>query len=115
MGTGKFAYIDNKPHDIRDGETILSFLRRHQGQSAVPTLCDAPNLEPYGACRVCSVDVAMSPDGPVKTMASCHTPMMENYYIFPDSARVQKLRKNIIELVLTDHPLDCLTCEVNGN
>ena len=115
MGSGKFAYIDNKPHDIRDGETILSFLRRHRGQTSVPTLCDAPNLEPFGACRVCSVDVALSPDGPAKTMASCHTPMMENYYIFPDSGRVQKLRKNIVELVLTDHPLDCLTCEVNGN
>jgi formate dehydrogenase major subunit len=41
--------------------------------------------------------------------------MQENLCIFPDSPRVQKLRRNIIELVLTDHPLDCLTCEVNGN
>jgi len=115
MGSGKFAYINNKPHDIRDGETILSFLRRHTGKDSVPTLCDAPNLDPYGACRVCSVDVALSPDGPAKAMASCHTPMQENYHIFPDSPRIQKLRKNIVELVLTDHPLDCLTCEVNGN
>ncbi len=115
MGSGKFAYIDNKPYDIRDGETILAFLRRHTGKSTVPTLCDAPNLDPYGACRVCSVDVALSADGPVKTVASCHTPMMPDYHIFPDSPRVQKLRRNIVELVLTDHPLDCLTCEVNGN
>jgi formate dehydrogenase major subunit len=61
------------------------------------------------------VDVALSPDGPAKAMASCHTPMMPDYHIFPDSPRIQKLRKNIIELVLTDHPLDCLTCEVNNN
>ncbi|MEZ4943718.1 MAG: formate dehydrogenase subunit alpha [Saprospiraceae bacterium] len=116
MGSGKFAYINNKPYDIRDGETILAFLRRHTGnKKVVPTLCDAPNLDPYGACRVCSVDVALSADGPAKTVASCHTPMMPDYHIFPDSPRVQKLRKNIIELVLTDHPLDCLTCEVNGN
>ena len=115
MGSGKFAYINNKSYEIRDGETILSFLRRYHGKAAVPTLCDVPNLEPFGACRVCSVDVALSPNGPVKTMASCHTPMMDNYHIFPDSPRIQKLRKNIIELVLTDHPLDCLTCEVNGN
>ncbi len=116
MGSGKFAYINNKPYDIRDGETILAFLRRHTGnKKVVPTLCDAPNLDPYGACRVCSVDVALSADGPVKTVASCHTPMMPDYHIFPDSPRVQKLRKNIVELVLTDHPLDCLTCEVNGN
>ncbi|MCC6459261.1 MAG: formate dehydrogenase subunit alpha [Saprospiraceae bacterium] len=115
MGSGKFAYIDNKPYDFRDGETILAFLRRHTGQNTVPTLCDAPNLDPYGACRVCSVDVALAPGGPVKAMASCHTPMMPDYHIYPDSPRIQKLRRNIIELVLTDHPLDCLTCEVNGN
>ena len=116
MGSGKFAYINNKPHDLRDGETILAFLRRHSGnKKVVPTLCDAPNLDPYGACRVCSVDVALSPEGPVRTVASCHTPMMPDYHIFPDSPRVQKLRRNIVELVLTDHPLDCLTCEVNGN
>lgn len=115
MGTGKLAYINNKPYDIQEGETVLAFLKRHLGKSAVPTLCDAPNLEPFGACRVCSVDVALSPDGPVKSMASCHTPMMPDYHIFPDSPRIQKLRRNIIELVLTDHPLDCLTCEVNNN
>jgi formate dehydrogenase major subunit len=115
MGTGLTAYINNKPYDIREGETILAFLKRHLGKNSVPTLCDAPNLEPYGACRVCSVDVALSPDGPSKAMASCHTPMMPDYHIFPDSPRIQKLRKNIIELVLTDHPLDCLTCEVNNN
>ncbi|TNE66624.1 MAG: formate dehydrogenase subunit alpha [Bacteroidetes bacterium] len=115
MGSGKFAYINNQPYDIREGETILAFLRRHMGENTVPTLCDAPNLNPYGACRVCSVDVAMAADGPVKTVASCHTPMMPDYHIFPDSPRVKKLRRNIIELVLSDHPLDCLTCEVNGN
>ncbi|MFT5280080.1 MAG: formate dehydrogenase major subunit, partial [Bacteroidia bacterium] len=76
---------------------------------------DAPNLDPYGSCRVCSVEVALEKDGKRKTMASCHSPVMDNCYIYPDSEAIQDLRKNIIELVLTDHPLDCLTCEVNGN
>lgn len=111
----KLAYIDNKPFEIKEGETILSFIRRHEGKELVPTLCDAPNLEPFGSCRVCSVDVALKEDGPVKTQASCHTPVMQGSYIYPSSDRIQKLRKNIIELVLTDHPLDCLTCEVNNN
>ena len=48
-------------------------------------------------------------------MASCHTPVMPGAFIYPESDRIQKLRKNIVELVLTDHPLDCLTCEVNNN
>ena len=111
----KVAYIDNKAYEISEGETILSFVRRNFGNDLVPTLCDAPNLDPFGSCRVCSVDVALSQNGPVKTQASCHTPVMENSFIYPSSERIQKLRKNIVELVLTDHPLDCLTCEVNNN
>ena len=109
------AYIDNKPYEIREGETILAFIKRNFGKDYVPTLCDAPNLEPFGSCRVCSVDVALTENGTTKAQASCHTPVMANSYIYPHSDRIQKLRKNIIELVLTDHPLDCLTCEVNNN
>ncbi len=111
----KVAYIDDKPYEIKEGDTILALMRRHFGQKSVPTLCDAPNLDPFGSCRVCSVDVALTKGGPVKTMASCHTPVMPGSFIYPESDRVQKLRKNIVELVLTDHPLDCLTCEVNNN
>lgn len=111
----KIAYINNQPFEINEGETMLSFLRRHQGQKSVPTLCDAPNLDPFGSCRVCSVDVAFEKDGKTKAQASCHTPISEGIHIYPDSDNIQKLRKNIIELVLTDHPLDCLTCEANGN
>ena len=111
----KIAYINNKPYEIQDGETMLSFIRRNHGEKTVPTLCDAPNLDPFGSCRVCSVDVAFEEDGKTKAQASCHTPISEGVYIYPESDNVQKLRKNIIELVLTDHPLDCLTCEVNGN
>ncbi len=113
--TAKVAFIDDQPFEIQEGDTILKLMRRHFGKDAVPTLCDAPNLDPFGSCRVCSVDVALSKGGPAKAMASCHTPVMPGSYIYPESARVQKLRKNIVELVLTDHPLDCLTCEVNNN
>ena len=111
----KTAYINDQPFEIEDGETMLSFLRRHQGEKTVPTLCDAPNLDPFGSCRVCSVDVAFEKGGTTKAQASCHTPISEGIHIYPDSDNIQKLRKNIVELVLTDHPLDCLTCEVNGN
>lgn len=111
----KKAYIDNQAFEIEEGETMLSFIKRYKEQNLVPTLCDAPNLDPFGACRVCSVEVALSEDGPVKTMASCHTPVAEGQYIYTSTSSVKELRKNIVELVLTDHPLDCLTCEVNGN
>lgn len=109
------AYINDTAYPVKPGETILSFVRRYKGKDYVPTLCDAPNLDPFGSCRVCSVDVALVQDGPSKVQASCHTPVMANSYIYTDSERVTRLRRNIIELVLTDHPLDCLTCEVNNN
>ncbi len=109
------AYINDVAYGFEPGETLLSFIKRHIGKDHVPTLCDSPNLDPFGACRVCSVDVALTQHGPLKTQASCHTPVMANSYIYTENERIQKLRKNIIELVLTDHPLDCLTCEVNNN
>ena len=111
----KVAYIDNQPFEIKNGETILTFMKRHMGEKPVPTLCDAPNLDPFGSCRVCSVDVALEEDGKTKAMASCHSPISEGMYILPNSPNIQKLRRNIVELVITDHPLLCLTCEVSGN
>ncbi|WP_196885775.1 formate dehydrogenase subunit alpha [Aureivirga sp. CE67] len=111
----QIAYINNIPYPYKNGETILNFVKRIEGEKIIPTLCDAPNLEAFGSCRVCSVEVALEKDGKTKTVASCHTPVMANSFIYPNSESIQELRKNIIELVLTDHPMDCLTCEVNGN
>jgi formate dehydrogenase major subunit len=113
--TETIAYINDISYPVNNGETILSFVRRYLGKDFVPTLCDAPNLDPFGACRVCSVDVKLNKDGQAKSQASCHTPIIPNSYIYTHSDRIVKLRKNIVELVLTDHPLDCLTCEVNNN
>jgi len=111
----KTAWLDGRALQIELGETILAFARRHGQDKRIPTLCDDPRLSPFGACRVCSVDVALTADGLTKTMASCHTPISEGMHVYTSTEKVQKLRKNIVELVLTDHPLDCLTCEVNGN
>lgn len=109
------AFIDGEPHRFQAGDTLLNFIDRHRGRGHVPTLCDAPQLEPYGACRVCSVEVALKADGPRRVMASCHTPVSAGMHVFTETTKVRNLRRNIVELVLTDHPLDCLTCEVNGN
>ncbi len=110
-----FAFIDGQAAEIVKGESILSFVRRHRDKQLIPTLCDAPNLEAFGSCRVCSVDVALEANGRTKTVASCHTPVAEGMHIQTSNEKIRRLRKNIIELVLTDHPLDCLTCEVNNN
>ena len=109
------VYINGKQTVFNPGDTILNLVRRELGKDSVPTLCDAPNLKPFGACRVCSVEVGLNVNGPFKTVASCHTPVQADTFIFTDSEKIGRLRKNIVELVLTDHPLDCLTCEVNNN
>ena len=100
------VYINNEPFEFENGETILSLLRRNFGDDPVPTLCDAPNLEPFGSCRVCSVEVALEKDGATRTQASCHTPVMPNSYIYTHTDKMKRLRKNIVELVLTDYPKD---------
>ncbi len=109
----QLAFLNGVARPINNGESILEFARRHQ--ESIPTLCDDTRLNAAGSCRVCSVDVALTVDGPRKVMASCHTPVSENMYIFTESDRIQSLRRNIVELVLSDHPPDCLTCESNGN
>ncbi len=112
----KIAYIDGKPYEIGSNHTsILKFVKSYLGEKKVPTLCDDPNLAPYGACRICSVEVALEKDGPTKVVASCHTPVGENQHIFTNNEELKNLRKNIVELVLTDHPMECNTCEVDQN
>ncbi|MFZ9243382.1 MAG: molybdopterin-dependent oxidoreductase, partial [Sediminibacterium sp.] len=112
----KIAYIDGKPYEIGSHHTsILKFVKGYLGEDKVPTLCDDPNLAPYGACRICSVEVALVKDGPTRVVASCHTPVVENQHIFTNNDNLKNLRKNIVELVLTDHPMECGTCEVNNN
>ena len=107
MSTPKnVVYINNEEHTFEEGEMILQLLRRKMGDDPVPTLCDAPNLKPFGSCRVCSVEVALQTDGPRKMQASCHTPVMPNSFIYTHSEKVERVRKNIVELVLTDYPKD---------
>ena len=110
----KVAYIDGQAYAIHEMRpSCLS----SAATSVATWYCHAV-MHPtwnHSAPAGCSVDVALQANGAVRTVASCHTPVQPGYHISPSSENVQKLRKNIIELVLTDHPLDCLTCEVNGN
>ncbi len=111
----KTAWLDGQAFEIREGETILNFVERQRETGAIPTLCYDSRMEPFGSCRVCMVDVAMKEDGPRRTVASCHTPVSEGMHIFPDSDRVERLRRNIIELVLTDYPKDMINGSPNGD
>ncbi len=98
------ASINNIQHEIKKNETILEFVRRIEGRDAIPTMCQDDRLDNFGSCRVCSVEVAREKDGQTKVVASCHTPVFKNAYIYHNTEKIQNLRKNIVELVLTDYP-----------
>ena len=100
--------VNSQPVEAREGETILEALRR--AGIEVPTLCHMEGLTPSGACRMCVVEVA----GARSLVPSCAYPVAEGMQIKTNSPRVMKARKTVIELLLADHPDDCLYCIRNG-
>ena len=99
--------VNGQQAEARDGEMILSALKR-QG-IRVPTLCHVEGLTPTGACRMCVVEV----DG--RLLPSCAYPVADGMKIETHSPRVMQARKTIVELLLSNHPDDCLYCERNGS
>ena len=77
----------------------------------VPKLCATDSLEPFGSCRLCLVEV----EGRKGYPASCTTPAEAGMKVRTQSPKLQALRKGVMELYISDHPLDCLTCSANGN
>src|SRR6476660_4268440 len=77
----------------------------------VPKLCATDRLEAFGSCRLCLVEI----DGRRGTPASCTTPVADGMVVRTQTPKVAKLRENVMELYISDHPLDCLTCSANGD
>lgn len=88
-----------------EGETVLEVARRNHIQ--IPTLCHLENVSKIGSCRICVVEV----EGAKSLMASCVTPVNPGMVIQTHSPQVRKARKVLYELMLSDHPTDCLHCE----
>jgi formate dehydrogenase major subunit len=78
---------------------------------SVPKLCATDSLEPFGSCRLCLVEI----DGRKGYPASCTTPAEAGMQVRTQSPKLQQLRKGVMELYISDHPLDCLTCAANGD
>ncbi len=94
--------------NAREGDSILDTLRNNG--ITVPTLCHMKDMFPSGACRLCVVEV----EGRRKLVTSCSEPVMKDMKIHTHTPRVIEARKTIIELLLSNHPDDCLYCERNG-
>ncbi len=77
----------------------------------VPKLCATDSLEPFGSCRLCLVEI----EGRKGTPASCTTPAENGMKVSTQNDRLAKLRRGVMELYISDHPLDCLTCAANGD
>lgn len=77
----------------------------------VPKLCATDSLEPFGSCRLCLVEI----EGRRGFPASCTTPAEAGMKVRTQTPRLQELRKGVMELYISDHPLDCLTCAANGD
>ena len=111
--------IDNRPVEVAEGTTILKAAR--QAGIHIPTLCyfelEGMNFENKpGGCRVCVVEVVKDFNGrPRRNLApACATECVEGMEVLTHSQRVINARRTVVELILSDHPTDCLTCAKSG-
>lgn len=101
--------VNNSLIEVNEGETLLTALRRNGIK--IPTLCHMNRFSPTGACRLCVVEV----EGKRDLITSCSFPVENGMRVFTNSPRVIRARKSIVEMLLSNHPDDCLYCERNGN
>jgi len=100
--------INGQSVEAQEGQTILDVATANK--IGIPTLCHFNQLHAVGSCRICSVEVA----GAKGLMAACVTPVVEGMVVLTHSAKVRQMRKILYELMLSDHPADCLHCDRNG-
>ncbi len=100
--------INDKVIDVKPESTILEAAQK--GEIYIPTLCYHKKLSPYGGCRLCIVEV----EGIPRLVASCTTPVTEGMVVRTDTEQIRKVRKTIVELILSNHPQECMVCEQNG-
>ena len=101
--------IDGVAVSVPAGTSLLHAAR--DAGIRVPTLCATDALKAFGSCRMCLVEV----DGRKGCPASCTTPAESGMVVHTQTPRLAALRRNVMELYISDHPLDCLTCAANGD
>ena len=78
---------------------------------AIPKLCATDMVDAFGSCRLCLVEI----EGRNGTPASCTTPVSDGMVVHTQTGRLKDIRRGVMELYISDHPLDCLTCSANGD
>jgi formate dehydrogenase major subunit len=101
--------IDGRRIQVPEGTSVLRAAALAGAQ--IPNLCATDSLEAFGSCRLCLVEIEGRPGYP----ASCTTPVVDGMVVRTQSEKLAKLRRGVMELYISDHPLDCLTCAANGD
>ena len=101
--------IDGREVRVPKGASVMAAAALLQ--APIPKLCATDSLEAFGSCRLCLVEI----DGRKGTPASCTTPAESGMVVHTQTEKLAKLRRGVMELYISDHPLDCLTCSANGD
>src|SRR5271155_1713939 len=101
--------IDGREVRVPKGASVMAAAALLQ--APIPKLCATDSLEAFGSCRLCLVEI----EGRKGTPASCTTPAEEGMLVHTKTPRLERLRRGVMELYISDHPLDCLTCSANGD
>jgi formate dehydrogenase major subunit len=101
--------IDGEAITVPAGTSVMRAAKMLE--TSIPKLCATDSLQSFGSCRLCVVEI----DGRKGTPASCTTPVEPGMVVRTQTQKVEKIRRNVMELYISDHPLDCLTCPANGD
>ncbi|MBM4213510.1 MAG: formate dehydrogenase subunit alpha [Gammaproteobacteria bacterium] len=101
--------IDGQRIEVPAGTSVMRAAA--EAGVSIPKLCATETLAAFGSCRLCLVEI----DGRAGTPASCTTPVAEGMRIRTQTEKLKSLRRGVMELYISDHPLDCLTCSANGD
>src|ERR1700719_2545869 len=101
--------IDGQSVTVPEGTSIMRAAM--EAGTQIPKLCATDMVDAFGSCRLCLIEI----EGRTGTPASCTTPVMPGLVVHTQTERLKKLRKGVMELYISDHPLDCLTCAANGD
>lgn len=101
--------INGMPVQVEEGTSILNATKKVNIK--IPTLCYNPDLPPWAACGICIVRM----EGTPKMVRSCTTPVAEGMSVITHDPEIIQVRRTVVELILSNHPNDCLQCPRNGN
>lgn len=101
--------IDGRSVSVPEGTSVIRAAA--EVGITIPKLCATDSLDSFGSCRMCLVEIK----GQKGTPASCTTPAAEGMKISTQTDRLARIRRGVMELYISDHPLDCLTCAANGD